>query len=143
MDLNELMRNIRGIDKEKVLKETIDEVRNEFTNIVEKQRCKIYSGRLVEKLKEKHVPVRLVNTKDLGYPYEHEFVLVPDKDDSYFLSDLTYSQFNALKFPDLLEFGYERIDSDVLNDYLGIVTGVNSDKNIDDIYYLENGKKSK
>ena len=130
MDLNELMRNVRGIDKEKVLRESIDEVRNEFTNIVEKQRCKIYSGRLVEKLKEKHVPVRLINTMDLGYSYEHEFVLVPDSDDNYFLSDLTYSQFNALEFPDLLEFGYERVNSDILNDYLGIVTGINSDKNL-------------
>ena len=67
----------------------------------------------------------LQNTSDLGFDYEHQFILVPinklTKD--YYLIDLTYSKFvknmEVQKiFTELLNKGYQKINNELWIQYL-------------------------
>ena len=46
MDLDSLMRNVRGLDIESEIKKAISRVRTEYANLITEQTCKIYSGLL-------------------------------------------------------------------------------------------------
>ncbi len=67
----------------------------------------------------------LQNTSDLGFDYEHQFILVPinklTKD--YYLIDLTYSKFvknmeDQKIFTELLNKGYQKINNELWIQYL-------------------------
>ena len=95
MDLFNMMKNIRGINNEEELVIGISIVKEKLNDLTDERTCKIYSSYLVNELKGLHVPVRLVNTLDLGIDFEHHFVLVPSNEiGDYFIVDLTFTQFN-------------------------------------------------
>ena len=137
MDLNELMKNVYGKDNEVELQKAITQVRNQFSNLTEDSTCMIYSSLLFDTLRENHIPARLINTNDLGYQYEHYFILVPSNKEGYMLSDLTFSQFGDYdaNFSDLLIAGYQKMSDDELKKYLLKVTRENKEIDFDKMYY--------
>lgn len=135
-----MMQNIRGLNHEDELIKAISNVRKKLSLLTEERMCKVYSSYLLNELNNSHVPARLVNTLDLGLDYEHYFVLVSkNNNDGYFLTDLTFSQFNnnSPLFNNLLEKGYQNTDDNLLNCYLKIVSQNSFDDyvTIDNIYY--------
>lgn len=130
MDLYNMMRNIRNINTEEEIKKSIEKVKETLRNITENKRCFIYSSYVYEELRNNHITSRIISTKDLGYNYEHRFVLVPNEieEDSYFLIDLTFKQFinqevDNVIFKTLLEDGYQKINNDLWFFYLQYATG--------------------
>ena len=95
MDLFEWSQNIMKVDQNKVISDSIKTVNNELNGLTKDRMCKVYSSYVYNELKKNHILARLINTSDLGFDYEHQFILVPinklTKD--YYLIDLTYSQF--------------------------------------------------
>ncbi len=116
--------NIRNLKTETLIKQAIFEVKENYKNLTIDRTCIIYSNLIKENLQSKHIPVRIISTKDLNYSFEHQFCLVPNDDNiSFFLIDLTYGQFKNNKFSKLLSDGYSIIyDDRQFNDYLTIVT---------------------
>lgn len=135
MDLDSLMRNVRGLDIESEIKKAISRVRTEYANLITEQTCKIYSGLLYEELNNSHVPTRVISTGDLGLSYDHEFLLVNSSNIKYYLVDLTYSQFRNSEFDKLLVDGYQEIDDENINKYLEIVSKDKTDFILDNLYY--------
>ena len=133
MDLYDIT-NIRKIDKTKVIEEVIKEVKNEYQKLTTKRTCVIYSSLVYILLNQRHIPTRIINTKDLGFNFEHQFCLVPYQIKKYYLIDLTYEQFNHTNFEELLHNGYIIINDLDFNKYLSIVTN----NEIKDIYELDN-----
>lgn len=127
--------NITG-NKEEKIKSCIDNVRLELEDLIEDQTCKIYSSYISEELYKNHIINRIIRTGELS-SYDHHFVLVPIDGDSYYLIDLTYSQFKNDNFEKLLSDGYIVINKDELNNYLRIVTSGSINKKIDDIYFVK------
>lgn len=104
--------NLDGKNIEDKIISAIDEVKKELGDLETERTCMIYSGHLYNKLREKHVVCRLIDTTDLGVNYRHQFLLVSENRDSYYLVDLTYEQFGDDEFlKELLEKGYEKVDS--------------------------------
>ena len=134
MNLYDKITNIREIDKNKIINEVIREVRNEYQKLTTKRTCVIYSSLIYILLKQKHITTRIINTKDLGFNFEHQFCLVPYQYKEYYLIDLAYEQFNNKNFEKLLLNGYIIINDLDFNKYLNIVTN-NKNK---DIYELDN-----
>ena len=133
MNLYDKITNIREIDKNKVIEEVIKKVRDEYQKLTTKRTCVIYSSLVYILLNQRHISTRIINTKDLGFNFEHQFCLVP-KDNDYYLIDLTYDQFDNHNFPNLLEKGYIIINDLDFNKYLNIITN----NEIKDIYELDN-----
>lgn len=104
--------NLDGKNVEDKIVQSIEEVKEELKDLDTERMCKVYSGHLYQKLRDKHVMCRLIDTKDLGIDYQHQFILVLEKENSYFLVDLTYEQFGDDEFlHELLDKGYEKVDS--------------------------------
>ena len=141
MGLYEMMTNISGNNIEKVILESINRVNNILKDLTKDLTCKIYNSYVFRELRDRHIPVRLVNTKDLGFSYEHYFVLVPN-DNKYYIVDMTYGQFNINS--ELTKNGYQEIDNDSFNSYLRVVTRENSNGiMLDDVFYsVVDSKKS-
>ncbi len=132
-DLYDLL-NITG-NKEDKIKESINQARYDLRNIVESQRCKIYSSYLSDILTKNHVVNKIIKTGDFS-EYDHHFVLVPNDSKTHYLIDLTYSQFNNKEyFEELLTNGYTTVNDAMLMLYLSIVTGKVVEKNIEEIYF--------
>lgn len=132
MDYSKLV-NIKNIDYEKEIKDIIKKVKDEYDGLTTDMTCKIYSSIIHSKLREKHVNSRIINTKDLGFAYEHQFVIASNLQEKY-LIDLTYSQFFSelpLEFKNLDTNGYIKYDDNILKEYL---KNINSIKKIDNIY---------
>ena len=126
--------NIAG-NKEDKIKESINQTRYDLRNIVEAQRCKIYSSYLSDLLNKNHIVNKIIKTGDFSN-YDHHFILVPKDGESYYLIDLTYSQFkNNEYFEELLKDGYVVVNDSMLIIYLSIVTGQVIDQSIDSIYF--------
>ncbi len=126
--------NIGG-NKEDQIKESIKKTRYDLRNIVESQRCKIYSSYLSDVLNKKHILNKIIKTGDFSN-YDHHFILVPKSQELYYLIDLTYSQFNNNEyFDDLLKDGYTIVNESMLFIYLSIVTGQVINQSIDSIYF--------
>ena len=87
VDLEQLL-NLSGGKVEDKLKDSITEVKEELSGLDVEQMCRVYSGHLHEKLRNRHVMCRLVDTSDFGVDYSHQFILVKDNS-NYYLSDLT------------------------------------------------------
>ena len=150
MELYNLITNIRNTNKEQEIKKVIDTVRNNLSNLTEERTCFIYSSYLYQELQKNNINSRIVSTKDLLCEYEHRFVLVPDniEEETYFLIDLTYSQFDKKEplFDKLLKDGYQQINNDLWNFYLSQVTreekGISS--SLSDAYFgINNSYKNK
>ena len=110
VDLEQLL-NLSGCKVEDKLKDSITEVKKELSGLDVEQMCRVYSGHLHEKLRNRHVMCRLVDTSDFGVDYSHQFILVKDNS-NYYLSDLTVKQFgNDEYLTELLEKGYDKFDS--------------------------------
>lgn len=87
----------------------------------------------------------LQNTSDLGFDYEHQFILVPinklTKD--YYLIDLTYSQFvknmeDEKIFTELLNKEYQKINNELWIQYLkNILRNNNVKSSIDEAFNKE------
>lgn len=120
--------NIRNQDIEVVIRDSIKEVKEKLRGLDYNQTCLIYSSALFEILKRKNILVHIINTLDLGYSFEHQFLLVYDGN-KYFLIDLTYKQFNDNSLSDLNENGYIEIDDNTFKFYLKVVT--NNDLTMD------------
>ena len=132
--------NITG-NKEDKIKEAIKTTKYDLRNIVEKQRCKIYSSYLSDKLTSNHVVNKLIKTGDFS-DYDHHFILVPNDNKTYYLLDLTYSQFNNIEyFEELLKNGYTIVNDSMLILYLSIVTGQVINQSIDNIYFDKHQKR--
>lgn len=151
MNLYENMLNIRGIDIKKEIIKIIEETKEELKNLIQIQTCKMYTGYLKDKCNKRGISSRIINTKELGLPYEHEALLVNinEKDNPYILIDLTYNQFpliykkifyEKVKTNDLEIKGYMFADNEVLKYYLMSIANVDNlnNINIDEIYF---GKK--
>ena len=120
--------NIKNQDIEVVIRDSIKEVKEKLRGLDYNQTCLIYSSALFEILKIKNILVHIINTLDLGYSFEHQFLLVYDGN-KYYLIDLTYKQFNDNSLSDLNENGYIEIDDNIFKFYLKVVT--NNDLTMD------------
>ena len=122
MNLYDKITNIRELDKTKIIEEVIKEVKNEYQKLTTKRTCVIYSSLVYLLLNQKHISTRIINTRDLGLNFEHQFCLVPYHNKEYYLIDLTYDQFNNISFKTLLQNGYIIINDLDFNKYLNIIT---------------------
>lgn len=113
--------NIKNQNIEEIIQESIKEVKENLQGLDYNQTCLIYSSALFEILKRKHILVHIINTLDLGYSFEHQFLLVYDGN-NYYLIDLTYRQFNDNSLSDLNKNGYIKIDNNIFKYYLKVVT---------------------
>lgn len=121
MDLFEWSQNIMKVNQNKVISDSIKNVNDELNGLTKDRMCKVYSSYVYNELKKKHILARLINTNDLSFDYEHQFILVPinklTKD--YYLIDLTYSQFvknieDEKVFTELLNKGYQKINNEFI-----------------------------
>lgn len=125
-----MMKNIRNTNTEQEIKKSIEIVKEKLNSLTDDRTCFIYSSYVYEELRNNHITSRIISTKDLGYDYEHRFVLVPNdvEEDNYFLIDLTFKQFTNQEvdnviFKTLLEDGYQKISNDLWFFYLQYATG--------------------
>ena len=120
MNIYDLL-NIMGNSKEEAIIEAIATTKEELTSLTKESTCLIYSSYLTRNLLKKHIVNRLINTKDLNYPYEHQFNLIPLDEKNAYLVDLCFSQFHSKEFPSLELDGYIIVDDARLSTYLEIV----------------------
>lgn len=137
MDLYNMMHNIRGLNIIEEIEIGINNVKKELAGLTDSQTCKIYNSHLLEELKSRHLQVRLINTLDLGFSYEHYFLIISGINE-YFLADLTYNQFNNPNFEDLKDKGYTKVNDILLKDYLSIVLRNRVDNfTCDELFYMK------
>lgn len=122
MDLFEKMTNINGFNTDILIQEAILSTKQELKDLTEERTCKIYNSLFLRKILSRHIPARLINTLDLGFWYEHVFVIVSNKSligGGYTLVDLTFSQFKSFDgFEKLIQQGYQELEDIKFNDYL-------------------------
>lgn len=125
MELYDLMKNIRGKNNEEELKNAINIVKITLDSLTKERMCKVYSSFLLEELRNKHIPARIINTLDLGLNYEHEFVMILNNTfvGEYYVADLTFSQFNKEDelFKKLLIDGYQSMNDNTFLNFLNII----------------------
>jgi len=143
MELYDYMKNIKRVNREEIIKECIINSKKNLNGLTNERMCKVYSSSVFQELNKKGIGARIINTVDLGFDYEHHFVLVNDID-KYYLIDLTFSQFliNDNMFNELNSCGYIMVNDELLNRYLSFINK-NSVSNylLDNIYYGDNSKK--
>lgn len=145
MDLFEWSQNIMKVNQNKVISDSIKNVNDELNGLTKDRMCKVYSSYVYNELKKNHILARLINTSDLGFDYENQFILVPinklTKD--YYLIDLTYSQFvknieDEKVFTELLNKGYQKINNELWIQYLrNILRNNNVNSSIDEAFNKE------
>ncbi len=140
MNISDLL-NLDGSNVEDKIVDAIDDVRVELKDLTTDMTCKIYSDYIKKSLTKKHVISRVVNTSDLDLPYEHQFNVVLDGIDNYYLIDLTYSQFKNSEFIDLLFQGFMKIKNKDFSRYLEIVGNGKSDVKLEDLFEVNYKKK--
>lgn len=127
MNLYDQMLNITGLDKKETIKTAISEVKAELKGLTKERMCLVYNSHLYDNLCSKHIVADFINTKDLGYDYEHYYVIVPDKAANY-LVDLTYPQFfqeEDTRLNNLYNEGYQQVTIEDYDYYLNKVTNNN------------------
>lgn len=143
MELYDYMKNIKRVNREEIIKECIINSKKNLNGLTNERMCKVYSSSVFQELNKKGIGSRIINTIDLGFDYEHHFVLVNDID-KYYLIDLTFSQFliDDDMFNKLNSYGYIMVNDELLNRYLSFINK-NSVSNylLDNIYYGDNSKK--
>jgi hypothetical protein len=118
MDLYDRIFNITNKNIKKTIIEAINKC-NELINNTEGM-CMVASNIIYNFLLDQHILARIINTKELGIGYEHEAVIVKDKD-NYYLIDFTYNQFlkvSSLLNKELLKNKFLQIDDETFNKYL-------------------------
>ena len=105
--------NITG-NKEEKIKSCISNVRLELEDLIEDQTCMIYSSYISEELYKNHIINRIIRTGEVS-SYDHHFVLVPKDGDSYYLRDLTYSQFNNYDYNQAQKEEFKNHVLDIIN----------------------------
>lgn len=143
MELFDKMLNISSKDTEETIKSVIDETKDELKNLDIERMCKVYSGLVYTKLKQKNVICRLVDTASYGNNYSHVFVIALDNKNN-FLIDLTYGQFSIKdkSLNKLLTDGYIFLTDDVLKKYLKDVTNGDKEFSVSDAIYGNENKRS-
>lgn len=138
MSLYDRMLNIANIDKESVIKRAVENTKSDLEGLDYERMCLVYNWYLYENLKDMSCLAYIVDTNDLGFSYQHRFVLIPSES-NYYLADLTYKQFgkedNFLN--KLYNDGYEMIDNDKYNYYLHKITGSDKDITVDESLFKE------
>ena len=134
MSLYDKILNISNKNVEEEIKNAILETKDELKGLDVDRMCKIYSSYLYENLKKRHVLAHIIDTKDLGFSFQHQFILAYDK--VYYLIDLTYSQFNDSNFlfSKLLKDGYQIIDNITFVNYLKTVGSMVVNLDLDDVF---------
>ena len=125
MDLFEMSKNIRQINKEEAIKNAISRVKLQLSGLTYEQTCKIYSSYIYQELLQMHVSQQIINTLDLGYDFEHQFIIVlSDEDKFIYLIDLTFSQFSIVsdKFIFLRENGFQKMNSETYQIFLELLS---------------------
>ena len=125
--------NILGTDIETSIIDSIADTKSELVGLDTLGTCRIYSDYVSNNLNKRRVLNKTIDTGDFDYPYEHRFVLVPDKK-SYYLIDMTYDQFHNDEFSDLLDKGYLLVDDELFNRYLEIVGQEKRNTSIDSMF---------
>ena len=133
------MLNIANINKETIIKIAIDNTKKDLANLDYERMCLVYSSYLYENLKDLSCLAYIVDTTDLGLDYRHRFVIVPDNNSKYYLLNLTYKQFadNDERLNKLCNTGYQKIDDDIYNYYLNVVTNNSKNITIDESIFRE------
>lgn len=125
MNLYEMSKNIRNINREITIRNAIGNVKKDLNGLVEARTCKIYNRYLCHALLNSHVPAKLMDTLDLEYDFEHQFVLVPHEQEEgiYYLIDLIFSSFcdEATHFSLLKTMGYQIVNQIDYQAYLNII----------------------
>ena len=142
MDLYSKMLNISNKNIEIIIKNIINKVKTLITNT--EGMCMVSSNLIYNDLLEAHIPSKIINTKELGLCYEHEFIITKDQE-IYYLIDITYDQFlnkGTILNDELLKNCYTKIDNHSLTAYLNSIPNTYkiNNINIDDLY-LPNIKK--
>lgn len=132
--------NILGLDKEEVIIDVINSIKNELKDLTTDRTCKIYSDYVSSYLRSKYILNRNIDTGEFGCDYSHKFCLVP-KEEDYYLIDLTYSQFNNLEFLDLLIDGYMIVNKEELKRYIEIVGKSKKDISVDTLFFSKGRSK--
>lgn len=109
--------------------------------------CKVAANLIYNDLLDEHIIARIVNTNELGSGYEHEFVIVKDKND-YFLIDITYNQFlnkGTILNQQLLVQNYIKVDNLILLNYLNSIPNFYKIDyiNIEEIFFKQEERKRK
>lgn len=142
MNLYDRMLNINNKDIETAIKKIINKNKTIITN--PEGMCMVSSNLIYNDLLEAHIPCKIINTKELGLGYEHEFIITKDKE-VYYLIDITYSQFQnkgTLLNTELLANSYIKIDNNTLVTYLNSIPNTHKIDNINlDNLYLPNIRK--
>ena len=141
-NLYDMLLNISNNNIESIIKKSVAMARETLPN--PDRMCILASNLVYNYLKDRHILCKIINTKELGMGYRHEFVLVKDADDTY-LIDTTYPQFiksGNLLDQELLDNGYIKLDNDILFNYLNSIPTPNdvSDVDIDELF-LSSGKR--
>ena len=143
LNLYDKMLNITNQDIESIIKTTITktlEIIPDTTSM-----CKVASNLIYNDLLAKHISSKIINTKDLGLGYEHEFIITRDNN-IFYLIDITYNQFlnkGTILNKELLENNYIKLDNTTLVNYLHSIPNTYKIYNIEilDIYLPNNRKK--
>ena len=134
------MLNIQNINIDKTIREVIRNSHDELKGLMTEQTCLIWSSKIYDELKNKHVPVQMLSTEDIEDAYIHYFNVVP-YDNDYYVIDLTFRQFNNEEFPDLNIFGYELLNKEKQKKYLRIVAQKkNLNSSFDDLLFKNSNK---
>ena len=120
--------NIKNESIENRIEKAIKETKDELQDLTTETTCFIYSSILGEHLRKEHLANEIVSTTEFGYSYEHQFNVVMKNENTFYLIDLTYSQFQSDKFSELLQKGYMLISREQGREYLDIVGNVNTNK---------------
>ena len=132
MNLYEKMLNISGKDIEIEIQNAIKETKQQLFGLEQERMCLIYSSYLYENLRKRHILTHIIDTKDLGFSFQHRFILVYDRD--YYLIDLTYSQFNNQLFSKLLKEGYQNINNNEFLLYLKTIENKINNLTLEDVF---------
>lgn len=136
------MLNITNKNIEQIIRSIIIQEKAIIKN--SNRMCMVASNLIYNDLLESHIPCKIINTKELGLGYEHEFVIVREKE-YYFLIDITYDQFltkSSNPNLELLQQGYIKVDNDSLVKYLNSIPNTYKINSIDiEEIYLSKAKK--
>ena len=131
MSLYDNMLNISNKDIETIINNSIKKI-NKISSDKEGI-CKVVSNMIYHTLLKEHVVCKIINTKELGLGYEHEFVLAKEINNVY-LIDATYEQFinkGTILNKELLNNGYIKVDNTILINYLNSIPNTYKIENIE------------
>ena len=117
-DLYNKILNISNNDITNIIEDAVKMARD--TIPIPDRMCILASNLIYNYLKDRHILCKIINTKELGMGYRHDFVLAKDTNNTY-LIDTTYSQFKDNGFlldEDILVKGYTIVNDDILFNYL-------------------------